>query len=110
MADTAKRLAGPALITATTSGTAQTLYTVPASATTIVRHIIVTNNENVARTITISIGADAAGTRIFSGTLVPANGVVSLTGSIVLSAAETLRSFASVASQIVVTASGVEVV
>jgi len=107
--DVAKRLVGPTLITAITSGTAQTLYTVAASTKTIVRDILVANNDSVDRAITLSIGADAVGTRLLPAIVVPANGVLSRTGSIVLEATETLRSFGSVASQLTLTISGVEI-
>lgn len=105
MADTAKRLAGPTLLTASEA----TLYTVPASTTAIVRHIRLANNSTDPVTATVSIGADAAGTRLYSGFEVPAKGIHDWSGFLVLTAAETLRGYAGTASQLAVTVSGVEV-
>lgn len=63
-----KRLAGPALIA--TGPT--TIYTVPAATLTVVRHIHVSNPTGSAVTYTISIGADAAGTRLYQTYSIPA--------------------------------------
>lgn len=68
MARTPKRLSGPVAIA---TGPA-TKYTVPAATKTIVRHIHVENPSGSPVTLTISIGADAAGTRIFDAFSVPA--------------------------------------
>jgi len=61
MALTPKRLYGPALIA---TGPA-TVYTVPASTKTILRYIHVSNPSASPVTLTLSIGADAAGTRLW---------------------------------------------
>ena len=61
MARIAKRLAGPAQV----SNGALTKYTVPALTKTIIRHIHVENPSGSAVTFTLSIGADAAATRLF---------------------------------------------
>ena len=68
MARTPKRLAGPAQIA---TGPA-TIYTVPASTKTIIRHIHVQNPSGSPVTLTLSIGADGAATRIFDAFSVPA--------------------------------------
>ena len=68
MSRTAKRLVGPAVIA---TGPA-TVYTVPASTKTIIRHIHVQNPSGSAVTFTLSIGADAAGTRLFDAYSIPA--------------------------------------
>lgn len=68
MAKTPKRLAGPALVT----NAAATKYTVPAGTKTIVRQIHVQNPSGGAVTFTLSIGADAAGTRLFDSLSIPA--------------------------------------
>lgn len=57
----ATRFAGPALVA---TGPA-TIYTVPANQKAILRHIHVTNPTGGAVTFTMSIGASAAGTRLF---------------------------------------------
>jgi hypothetical protein len=71
MARTPKRLVGPALIA--TGPT--TVYTVPASTKTILRHLHIQNPSASAVTYTLSIGADAAGTRLFSAFSIPAAAV-----------------------------------
>jgi len=55
-----KRFAGPAAL-----GASATKYTVPAGLRATIRHIHVSNTSAGAITFTASIGADAAGTRIF---------------------------------------------
>lgn len=105
MADAAKRLAGPTLLTASE----QTLYTVPASTTTILRGIRVANNSTATVTLTLSIGADAAGTRLYSGFDLLAKSIHDWSGFLVLTAAETLRGYAGTTNQLVITVSGVEV-
>lgn len=68
MPRTAKRLVGPALIA--TGPT--TVYTVPALTKTIIRWIHVSNPSGSAVTFTLSVGADAAGTRLWSTYSIPA--------------------------------------
>lgn len=106
MADTAKRLAGP-----TQPGTsAGTLYTVPASTTTIVRHIHVTNTTTSAVTLTLGIGAaGTAANLLFSAYPIPANGVLDWSGFLVLSAAEILSALAGTATALTIVVNGIEV-
>lgn len=68
MPRTPKRLYGPALVA---TGPA-TVYTVPALTKTIVRWIHVSNPSASPVTLTVSIGADAAGTRLWSAYSIPA--------------------------------------
>ena len=68
MARIAKRLSGPAQV----SNAAATKYTVPAATKTVVRHIHVQNPSGSAVTFTLSIGADAAATRIIDAFSIPA--------------------------------------
>lgn len=68
MARIPKRLAGPAQV----SNVAATKYTVPALTKTIVRHIHVQNPSGSAVTFTLSIGADAAATRVIDAFSIPA--------------------------------------
>ena len=105
MADTAKRLYGPAQ-----PGTSSTtLYTVPASTTAILRNIRISNTTATAATITMSIGADAAATRLMSGVSIAANSVYDWSGFIVLATTETLRALQGTSAALTVTVSGVEV-
>lgn len=103
MVDTASRVYGPAQ-----PGTSETtLYTVPASTTLILRNIIIANTTGSAATFKMSIGADAAGTRLFSDFSVAANDVLEWTGFVVLAAAETLRAQQGTSGALTFTASGV---
>lgn len=105
MAETLKRIVGP-----TQPGTAAaTLYTVPAATKAILRYIRLCNTSGIDRTITMSVGLDAAGTRIFSGMTVPALGAIDWSGSIPLEAGEVLQGFASAATAITVIAAAVVV-
>lgn len=105
MADTAKRHAGPLLLTTAE----QTLYTVPASTTAIVRGIRIANTSAAAVTVKLSIGADAAGTRLMSDVPIPANSVYDWSGFLVLATANTLRGQAGTTNVLTITVSGVEV-
>jgi len=88
-----KRFTGPAVLT----GAAATKYTCPANRTARVRHIHVSNPTAGALTFTMSIGADAAGTRIFDVFSVAANSVYDHFGIYVLQAGELLQAFGGVA-------------
>lgn len=104
MADTLKRLAGPSLLTAS----AATLYTVPASTTATLRNIHVCNETGTAATLTMSIGTDGAGKRLFMAFPVPGNDVVDWSGMIVMVAAEVIQAFSGTASALTLVVSGVE--
>lgn len=80
----AKRLNGPSNLT----NASVTRYTVPAGARTIVRHIHISNTSAGAVTLTMSIGADAAGTRIFDAYSIAAGAVLDHFCYYVLAAAE----------------------
>ena len=107
--EVSKRLSGPETITAITSGTAQTLFTVPAGKKAKLKNIQIANTGVSTRSFSISIGADAAGTRLFSVVDIAKNTVLTWEGEIVLSAAETLRAFASAASDLTITTNGSEI-
>ncbi len=105
MADTAKRLSGPALLT----GSAATVYTVPASTTTILRSVHVSNETGSTATFTMSIGTDASGKRLWTALDIPTKSSFDWSGFIVLAAAEILQAFSGTASALTLTTSGVEV-
>lgn len=112
MARIPKRLAGPALVT----NTAATKYTVPALTKTVVRHIHVQNPSGSAVTFTMSIGTDAAGTRIYDSYSIPA-AAAGVTGSVVdfypyyvLEAAEIIQAFAGTTNILTLTIDGDEIV
>ena len=105
MADLAKRLVGPVLIT----NAEVTWYTVPTAATAIIRSIHIVNTSGTAATATISIGADAAGTRLLGAHSVAANSEYDLSTFLVMTAAETLRGQAGTTNVLTITVSGIEV-
>lgn len=92
MVDTQKRLVGPVAM-----GTSTTLlYTVPAVTSAIIREVRVVNTTGSAITFKLSVGADAAGTRLVGDYSVPANGLYKESGWVTqLAAAETLYGHAA---------------
>lgn len=100
----AKRLAGPAQV----SNAAATKYTVPSVTKTIIRHIHVQNPSGSAVTFTASIGADAAGTRIFDAYSIGAGVVLDHFCYYVLDAAEIFQAFAGTNNILVLTIDGDE--
>ncbi len=112
MARIPKRLFGPAQV----SNAAATKYTVPALTKTVIRHIRVQNPSASPVTLTISIGADAAATRILDAYSVPAAGagvtasVLDIFGYFVLDAAEILQAFAGTNNILTMTGFGDEIV
>lgn len=105
MAQTVKRLAGPALV----SNAAATKYTVPASTKTVVKHIHVQNPSASAVDFTLSIGADAAATRLYDGYPIAADGVLDDYGPYVLDAAEIIQALAGTNNILTLTIDGVEI-
>jgi len=104
MTTTNKRLAGPALLT----NTAATKYTVPASTVTIIQHIHVENPTGAAVTFTMSIGTDAAGTRIYDSFSIAAGAVLDTFCKYVLTAAEIVQAFAGTTNVMTLTLDGQE--
>jgi hypothetical protein len=106
MARIPTRLAGPALIT----NAAATKYTVPALTKTIVRHIHVENPTGAAVTFTLSIGADAAGTRLFDVYSIAAGSVFDHFCYYVLATTEIVQAFAGTNNVMTLTIDGDEIV
>lgn len=104
MARTWKRLCGPGQLTASTV----TKYTTPALTKTIVRHIHVQNPSGSACTFTLSIGADAAGTRLFDAYSIPAGTVLDHFGVYVVDAAEIIAANAGTTTVLTLTIDGEE--
>lgn len=103
MANTWKRLAGPALVT----GSAATKYTAPAAGA-IIRHIRVGNpGSGSPLGFTLSVGSDAAGTRLYDVYSIPAGGtdfypIVPLTN------AEIVQAFAASTNILTLTINGID--
>lgn len=111
MARTPKRLHGPAQV----SNAAATKYTVPATTKTIVRHIHVQNPSGSPVTFTLSIGADAAGVRVFDAFSIPA-AAAGVTANVidhycyyVLDAAEVIQALAGTTNILTLTIDGDEI-
>jgi hypothetical protein len=104
MSFTDKRLCNPTQLT--TSG--QTLYTVPASKTCIIKQIVVTNTTSSAATFSLFIGSAATPNALFSATSVAANDAIIINLSQVLAQNEILTGLASSNSTLNITISGVE--
>jgi hypothetical protein len=105
MADTPKRLVGPAHIT----NTAATVYTTPGSTLAIVRYLHVLNGDAGAVNFTLSIGTDGASTRLFDAYPIAAGGVLDITEMFIpLAAAEIIQAFGSVTNKLVLTIGGAE--
>ena len=102
----ATRLAGPAQV----SNAAATKYTVPSVTKTIVRHVHVQNPSGSAVTFTMSIGADAAGTRIFDAYSIGAGQVLDHYCYYVMSVGEIIQAFAGTNNVLTLTIDGDEAI
>jgi hypothetical protein len=101
---TYKRLVGPVQLT----GSAADLYTCPASTVTRILHIHASNPSASPVDINLSIGADAAATRIFDDYAVPADGVVRESYPYELAAGEKIQGWAASAGTVVLSITGIE--
>lgn len=106
MARIPKRLAGPAQV----SNAAATKYTVPALTKTIIRHVHVQNPSGAAVTFTMSIGADAAATRLFDAYSLAAGAVLDHFCYYVVDAAEIVQALAGTNNILTLTIDGDEIV
>lgn len=97
MAKTAARIVGPTQLAAA----AATLYTVPAGTLAIVTSVWV-NTPDAARTFTLSIGADAAGTRVWTTYALTQNVPYVTYPMWRIAAAEVIQAFASAATSVVI--------
>lgn len=106
MARIPTRFHGPAAL----SNAAATKYTVSASEKIIVRHVHVENTSAGAVNFTMSIGADAAGTRLFDAYPIAASTVLDHFCYYVADATEVIQAFGSVNNQLVLTIDGDRIV
>lgn len=105
MARIPKRLVGPGVLTTTST----TKYTVPSTTKTIIRQIHAYNPGTTSDNLTMSIGSDAAGTRIFDAYPVPAGTAFDPPCYYVLETGEVLQAKDST-GLIVLTVNGDEIV
>lgn len=104
MARVATRMAGPAQV----FNSAATKYTVPSARLGIIRHIHVQNPSGAPVTFTLSIGADAAGTRLFDAYSLSAGQILDHFCYYVLTAAEIIQAFAGTNNVLTLTIDGDE--
>jgi hypothetical protein len=100
----AKRLYGPARLAAA----AATVYTVPVGRVAVIRNIHIVNPTAGDLSFTMSIGADAAGTRIFSAQQSLAEDCFDSFSPFVMNAGEVLQAYASAAASLVIVVDGEE--
>lgn len=109
MANTPKRMVGPKQL----AGSATTEYTAPAGGsgvvTAVIRMVRFSNPTATDRTVTVSVGADAAGVRFYDAYTIPANSIFSEPLNIPLTNAEVVQMSCSAATAVVVILSGYEV-
>lgn len=111
MATAKARLYGPALIVPTTAGTATVLFTVPSTEQDVMQMIMVSNPTNSAVNFTLSIGVPTSAGNCIIGTNatvgnIPANSVQQFYGTWPVQPGETVQTFASTASVLVLTIGG----
>ena len=99
-----KRLYGPAQLTTS----AATLYTAPNGGSAIIKHLRASNPTGSDVTFTMSIGADAASTRVYSGVVIPANGSLERFVYYVLNQNEIVQGLAGTGSALVLILDGTE--
>lgn len=105
MTVTRKRLSGPAALT----NAAATIYTVPASTLTTVEHMHFANEAAVDAALTLSIGTDGAGKRLFKALVIPANSVYDYYPQRgYMNAAEVIQAFTTAGSDVTATIWGRE--
>ena len=104
MATIIKRLFGPLQV----SNSATTRYTVPASTKARIRHVHIQNPSGSAVTFTMSIGSDAAATRLYDAFSVAANSIRDDFMDQALEPAEILQTNAGTNNVLVVSVSGEE--
>lgn len=100
-----KRIYGPAQL----GSSAATLYTAPANTQAVIRNIVANNPSGSPVDVTLSVGPDAADTRIFERE-VPANDFIATRRPVnhTIAPGEVLQGFASSPATVVLTVDGVE--
>ena len=74
----------------------------------IIRHVRFFNADTSARTVTFSVGTDAAGTRTHDARSIPAGGEVDWYPILPLTNGEIIQAFADVASKVTLTINGLD--
>lgn len=97
-----QRLIGPLLL----STSAATLYSVPTGRRATISHVRLVNNTSSPVDVTMSIGADAAGTRIWDSKTLEADRSLSVKGPFTMEAGEVFQAFAGTSSAVTITLLG----
>jgi hypothetical protein len=97
-----RRLYGPAQLT----NAAATVYTAPAGIRAVVRHIHVSNPTAGPVNLTLSIGLDAAGTRVFDAYPIAAGSVLDHYCIYAIEPGEAMQAFGSVTGDLVLIVDG----
>lgn len=100
-----KRFYGPALL----GNSASTLYTCPTVTTAVIRHIHVSNPTASTVDFTLSIGTNAAATRLWDGYPIPVDNVIDHYQDHVLQSGEFIQAVAGVAGLLNLTIDGYEI-
>jgi hypothetical protein len=90
------------------TASAVTVYTVPGSTVGVIRTIMLTNTDSSARTFTVSVGTDAAGTRIFQAVSLAAGETKIYNVWLAMPAATIVQAYASVTTVVNIRLSGYE--
>jgi hypothetical protein len=104
MAETNKRLFGPAQLT----NVAATKYTPPALTRTLVRHVRVSNPSALPVNFTMSVGADGVATRLYDAFSIAAGAVHDWYPFLMLETADFLQAFGSTTLVLVIEIGGTE--
>jgi hypothetical protein len=102
MARSIERFVGPTRLT----NSAATVYTVPGLSSALVRHIHFMNPSASAVSVTVSIGADGATTRVLETIAVPAAGTYDWYPYMVLYNSEIVQAYASTTATVNMTMFG----
>jgi hypothetical protein len=102
--DTPKRLYGPASLT----DTAATLYTAPGGTDVAIVDIHVCNETSSTATLTLSIGTDGSGKRLYKDTPIAANSFHQRIGNQYLAAGEVIQAYSGTNAALTITISGIE--
>jgi hypothetical protein len=98
------RMSGPTVLT----NAAVTKYTTPAGTVAVIQHIHVSNPSASPVTFTMSIGSDAAATRIYDGYTIGAGQVLDTFAKYVLQPAEIVQAFGGTTNILTFTLDGQE--
>lgn len=101
---TPTRLFGPAQL----GNTAATRYTCPGSTIAVMKRMRVSNPTGAPVNFTLSIGNDAAGTRLYDGVVVPAGGALDIYGPFTLAAGNIVQAYGSTNNALVLEIDGTE--